>query len=48
MLIEACIDGQPEVFLMGDQVILGTQKLNVFSEQSPLGVHGARSVDGRR
>ncbi|GAB3553601.1 transcription elongation factor GreA [Arthrobacter tumbae] len=38
MLIEACIDGQPEVFLMGSRVIEGTEELNVFSEQSPLGV----------
>lgn len=47
MLIEACIDGQPEVFLMGNRIILGTEQLNVFSEQSPLGraIRGLRPGD---
>jgi transcription elongation factor GreA len=37
MLIEACIDGQPEIFLMGSRMILSGEGLDVFSEQSPLG-----------
>ncbi len=44
MLIDAVIDGQPEVFLMGSREIFGDSDLNVFSERSPLGlaIHGLK------
>ncbi|WDF35109.1 GreA/GreB family elongation factor (plasmid) [Arthrobacter agilis] len=47
MIVEACIDGHPETFLMGSREIFANEDLQVFSERSPLGVaiHGLRAGD---
>lgn len=45
MIVEACIDGHPEMFLMGSREIFANEDLQVFSERSPLGVaiHGLKT-----
>lgn len=45
MIVEACIDGRSETFLMGSREIFAEQDLQVFSERSPLGVaiHGLKA-----
>lgn len=47
MLVEACLDGHPEIFLMGSREIFGDENLQVFSERSPLGdaIHGLKPGD---
>lgn len=47
MLVEACIDGRLETFLMGSREISVDEDLQVFSERSPLGVaiHGLKAGD---
>lgn len=44
MLVNAVIDGHPEVFLMGSREIFGESSMDVFSERSPLGlaIHGLK------